>query len=59
MDSGIQRFADIMPLMNIHQVKTRYSNTYVIDEAGALLVIDVAMRCDGNINDQQGPGFID
>jgi glyoxylase-like metal-dependent hydrolase (beta-lactamase superfamily II) len=33
--------------MNIHLVKTRYSNTYVIDEAGALLVIDVAMRCDG------------
>lgn len=33
--------------MEIHQVKTRYSNTYIIDETDALLVIDVARHCDG------------
>ncbi len=33
--------------MKIHQVRTRYSNTYVIEDSGSLLVIDVAARCDG------------
>ena len=33
--------------MEIHQVKTRYSNTYVIEQSGAILVVDVANRCDG------------
>ena len=33
--------------MKIHQVKTRYSNTYIAEEADRLLVIDVAARCDG------------
>ncbi|MFT6432681.1 MAG: glyoxylase-like metal-dependent hydrolase (beta-lactamase superfamily II) [Candidatus Azotimanducaceae bacterium] len=35
--------------MKIHLVKTRYSNTYVIEEHGRLLVADVAMRCDGYV----------
>ena len=38
-------------VMNIHLVKTRYSNTYVIEEHGKLLVADVAMRCDGFVLD--------
>ncbi len=33
--------------MQIHQVKTRYSNSYVIEEGASVLVIDVALRCDG------------
>ena len=33
--------------MRIHQVKTRYSNTYVIEEGKSILIVDVAMRCDG------------
>jgi glyoxylase-like metal-dependent hydrolase (beta-lactamase superfamily II) len=33
--------------MEIHQVKTRYSNTYVIEQSDAILVVDVANRCDG------------
>ena len=33
--------------MEIHQVKTRYSNTYVIEQSDAILVVDVASRCDG------------
>ena len=34
-------------MMEIHQVKTRYSNTYVIEQSDAILVVDVASRCDG------------
>jgi hydroxyacylglutathione hydrolase len=33
--------------MKVHLVKTRYSNTYVIEDDQGLLVVDVAMRCDG------------
>jgi len=33
--------------VQIHQVKTRFSNSYVIEESDQLLVIDVALRCDG------------
>ena len=35
--------------MKIHLVKTRYSNSYVVEEGRGLLVIDVAMRCDGYV----------
>jgi len=37
--------------MKVHLVKTRYSNTYVVEEHEQLLVIDVAMRCDGFVLD--------
>lgn len=33
--------------MKIHLVKTRYVNSYVIEESQGLMIIDVAMRCDG------------
>lgn len=39
--------AEKQQTMKIHLVKTRYSNTYVIEEHDRLLVADVAMRCDG------------
>lgn len=32
---------------HVHQVKTRFSNTYVIEDKGVLFVVDVASRCDG------------
>ena len=35
--------------MNVNLVKTRYSNTYVVEEHGRLLVVDVANRCDGYV----------
>jgi len=35
--------------MRIHQVKTRYSNSYVVEQAGRLLVIDVAKKCHGQV----------
>ena len=36
-----------MTLMKIHQIKTRYSNTYAIEEENGIFLVDVAMRCDG------------
>lgn len=33
--------------MIVHLVKTRYSNSYVIEDGEFMFVIDVAMRCDG------------
>ena len=33
--------------MKIHQIKTRYSNTYLVEEKHGMFVVDVAMRCDG------------
>jgi glyoxylase-like metal-dependent hydrolase (beta-lactamase superfamily II) len=33
--------------MQIHKIKTLYSNTYVVEEDGSMFVVDVAMRYDG------------
>ncbi|MBV1906498.1 MAG: MBL fold metallo-hydrolase [Pseudomonadales bacterium] len=33
--------------MQIHQIKTRYSNTYLIEEKHGVFVVDVAKHCDG------------
>ncbi|MBT4492189.1 MAG: MBL fold metallo-hydrolase, partial [Gammaproteobacteria bacterium] len=33
--------------MKINLVKTRYVNTYVIEETAGMFIVDVASRCDG------------
>jgi len=35
--------------VQVHQVKTRYSNSYVVEDAEAIFVVDVAYNCDGTV----------
>ncbi|MEX0943276.1 MAG: MBL fold metallo-hydrolase [Pseudomonadales bacterium] len=33
--------------MRIHLIRTRFSNTYLIEDNGGMFVVDIAARCDG------------